>query len=173
MNQMGASAGSSGGGSAGEMNGAAVAGGVTMMAGREFCDSNVTRTPLARNETRTSFLSTMRTSEQPRKPTVWSPQRYGSCVGLLRYKSAHDHERLLRGNVKGNEWAAKGDANTWSKVKYIYDRIYLRAAETGMTIGQQSLMNAARWLDVNEKNDISMNQYVSILREKYPRRRKR
>jgi hypothetical protein len=119
------------------------------------------------------FTALLRPSDAPLKPTTWPPSRYNNCTRLMELRLIHRHD-TINSNMKGHEWEdSKNDPNRWSQIKKVYDRIKSRVVEIGEDINNKDeWVRAAKWLDLNEKKEMTMNKYVLFLREKYSKKRK-
>ena len=119
------------------------------------------------------FTALLRPSDAPLKPTTWPPSRYKNCTRLMELRFIHRHD-TINSNMKGHGWEdSKNDPNRWSQIKKVYDRIKSRVVEIGEDINNKDeWVRAAKWLDLNEKKEMTMNKYVLFLRDKYSKKRK-
>jgi hypothetical protein len=116
--------------------------------------------PLAQNN-----LRLLRTNANDAvKPTILSVNAYRSLENLVKNRQLHLHDAILHGKkMKRDDWAnPKVDPNNWSRLKVLYQRIADRQRDGGETMEQ-----AARWLDQNERlvRQLNLNQYLQFLKE--------
>lgn len=129
--------------------------------------SNITAPPPPQMPTAmpTTNLRLLRTNANDAiKPTILTVNSYISLENLVRNKRLHKHDVILNGKkMKKDDWANhKSDPNNWSRLKILYQRIADRQSSTSETIEE-----AARWLDINERNPkkFNLNQYLQYLKE--------
>lgn len=97
------------------------------------------------------------------KPTILSLNSYSSLENLVKKRTLHLHDIILRGKkMKRDDWAnAQTDPNNWSRLKILYQRVNDHQDSTGLSMEQSAV-----WLDVNERRarHLNMNQYLHFLK---------
>lgn len=122
---------------------------------------------------RLPFTAIQRPCTAPKLPTVWTLQKYKTCVRLASYRKEHMHD-VVMGLPKGlkKQWNDKNDANRWSLVTKIYDRMKAIMIREGWTdTRDDSWHKAAQWLDDFEVKG-SLNVYVKSLRNENGKKRR-
>ena len=114
----------------------------------------------------TNMGTMLRLGNNPRKPIINAVSFYKTVEKLMGYFHIH-HHNLVKKRMASADWQnAKEDPNRWSQIKKIYARVEDRLDELGMTHSQENKVQAAKWLDENEKKEKTLHQYVAFLRRR-------
>ena len=125
------------------------------------------------NDVQVPYTAFFRPANDPLKPTIWPPSKYKNCTRLMELRFDHRHDKVSDSMTVDGWEDSKYDPNRWSQIKKIYARIIERVGEIGEDINNKNeWVRAAKWLDANEKKNLTMNKYILFLREKYCKKRK-
>ena len=113
-----------------------------------------------------SMGNVLRLGNNPRKPIVNAVSFYKTVERLVFYHETHHHDAIKK-RMKADDWQhPKEDPMQWIMLKKIYGRIDERMVELGLTQTKENRAHQARWLDENERKEMTLYQYVNFLRRR-------
>lgn len=128
-------------------------------------------TPIPRRLTPKPMSAVLRQDTAPLLPLVYPPNNYKTIEQLI-LRGKHQERHRLAFATPPPRWAAAKDANNWSSLKKIYKRVDTKRQEMNPHDNFENRVSAAKWLDTNERAEMTMSTYVKHLRDKYYCKRK-
>lgn len=124
----------------------------------------------------------LRDFDAAEKPTVMTVNKYKSLRRLVECWKQHGHDKIV--NMNASKWVRpKTDPQNWSKLKRLHAHIdkkmikmcgsYQNAEAKGEVGGiLLAKLEAAQWLDVNERGNQTLSKYELELANKTSKKRK-
>ena len=110
----------------------------------------------------TTALSHLRNTSNPRKPTVWSINKYQTLTYLTEVGAIHGHKNIKK-TMAASDWNnCSKDAQNWSMLKLLNTRI---TDEKNSRHGIITDLEAAEYLDKHERKEMTLNEYVKFLKQ--------